>query len=307
MLKFPKNLKQIGVGHRSGWPYVMDGLKSELESPDGILFDDFVERTHNDQFDGWTEPWVGFWHHPPNQPRWFNEFQTLDYITSTDGFSTSQKHLKANLATSEYLAANLRERFPNIPCEAIKHPTSFQAPKFDINAWKNNGRKMIQVGWYLRNFEGIYQVVAPNLTKIHLRQNKPWIDRARANTRIYSPFKDRLYHGKTLKVDETQNKVYDGLLSQSLVFLELFDTSANNAVIEAIVRNTPVVTNRHPATVEYLGKDYPLFFDDIDEVAWLTRESKVREAWLYLSDLDKTELTLNFFIDKVTKFIESIK
>lgn len=307
MLKFPKGLKKIGVGHRSGWPYVMSGLQLALESESGILFDDFVERTHTPDFKGWNEPWVGFWHHPHNQPHWFNEMQHLDYITSSEGFFTSLQNLKANLATSEYLAEHLRQRFPSIPCISIKHPTSFSAPNFDITKWKDNGRKMTQVGWYLRNFEGIYQVDAPNVMKIHLRQSKPWIDIARKNTRLYTPFKERLFHGKTMQVPETTNEVYDALLAQSIVFLELFDTSANNAVIEAIVRNSPIITNRHPATEEYLGKDYPLFYDDIDEVSSMTTERRVRDAWHYLVELDKSELRLKFFVDKLANFLESIK
>ena len=62
-------------------------------------------------------------------------------------------------------------------------------------------------------------------------------------------------------IDHLDNNDYDVLLSQNIVFLDLYDTSANNAVIECIARGTPLLINRHPATIEYLGEKYPFYFD----------------------------------------------
>jgi hypothetical protein len=75
----------------------------------------------------------------------------------------------------------------------------------------------------------------------------------------------RLRHQNVLHLPFLDNIEYDRLLAENIVFLDLYDSSANNALVECIVRGTPVVVNRLPAVMEYLGPDYPLYFDDLDE------------------------------------------
>jgi hypothetical protein len=60
---------------------------------------------------------------------------------------------------------------------------------------------------------------------------------------------------------------YDELLAENVVFLDLYDSSANCAIVECLARATPVVVNRLEAVVEYLGEDYPLYFDTLEEAA----------------------------------------
>jgi len=57
------------------------------------------------------------------------------------------------------------------------------------------------------------------------------------------------------------------LLSQNIAFLHLYDSSANNALIECIARATPVLINPLPAVLEYLGPDYPFYFHTLAEAA----------------------------------------
>ena len=98
------------------------------------------------------------------------------------------------------------------------------------------------------------------------------------------------------------SKDYDDLFARNLVFLDLLDASANNVVVEAIVRHTPVVVNRLPAVVEYLGPDYPLYFDLPEQVEELLDLGAIRAAHEYLVELDKTDLTIERFQSGVAKF-----
>lgn len=92
------------------------------------------------------------------------------------------------------------------------------------------------------------------------------------------------------------NEEYDKLLSESVVFLNLVDASACNTILECIVRNTPVLVNPLPAVVEYLGKDYPLYYKSIDEAAFiLMSQKKIKSAHTYLKNMNKTELTVEYF------------
>jgi hypothetical protein len=60
---------------------------------------------------------------------------------------------------------------------------------------------------------------------------------------------------------------YDELLSKAVVFLDLIDASAVTTIVECMVRGTPLLVNRLPAVVEYLGTDYPLYFETLEEAA----------------------------------------
>ncbi len=105
-------------------------------------------------------------------------------------------------------------------------------------------------------------------------------------------------------IERVSNEEYDQLLATSVVFLHLVDASAVNTVIECIVRNTPIVANRHPALEEYLGSDYPLFYETLDEIPELLKEQKIEQAHQYLSDLDNDELRIDTFMKSVSEIIK---
>ena len=99
---------------------------------------------------------------------------------------------------------------------------------------------------------------------------------------------------------------YDALLSENVVAIELFDASANNIVIECIARNTPILVNRHPAVVEYLGQGYPLYFSDPAQVPDMLAADRVFEAHEYLVNLDKTWLSGADFRDSIAGILRSL-
>ena len=82
-------------------------------------------------------------------------------------------------------------------------------------------------------------------------------------------------------------------------------TFANNAVVECIVRNTPLVVNRLPALEEYLGKDYPLFFDRIEDATGLFAVDKILTGHTYLKGLDKRPFTDEYFRSHLTGALRS--
>ena len=100
-------------------------------------------------------------------------------------------------------------------------------------------------------------------------------------------------------IDFLENEAYDDLLSENLVFIDLYDTSANNTVIESIARGTPIVVCRHPAVEEYLGSDYPLFFDELDQVPKLLMDASRIEAahQMLKQDEIRRPLRIGYFAD----------
>ena len=60
---------------------------------------------------------------------------------------------------------------------------------------------------------------------------------------IYNIEIEQKYIDNTETSSSLSNEDYDILLSENIVFLDLYDSSANNAVIECIARATPLLVN----------------------------------------------------------------
>lgn len=323
--RMAKSAKPVGSGadgHRSGWPYVVACLEKRQHAH-GILVDDFVESTFaptprlaawrqllgkpGPQKYVWDSPWVGFFHLPPNFPEWFNPTAHPEAVFSDNRFCRSLPHLRGAIAFSDYAGTWLRARL-RVPVLVVKHPTEMAPRVFRWEAFLANPDKwLVQIGWYLRNYRAIYQVaVPPAFRKVHLAQSRRFIGQAWRRTDLHSPFRHRPDVGDTDVVSWLANDDYDEMLTRNVIFLELFDASANNAIIEAIARDTPVVVNRHPAVAEYLGAKYPLFYDDLDEVAGLLDLSRIQAAHEHIRALDKSEFTIEAFIDRLDRFVRDV-
>jgi hypothetical protein len=308
--RLPLYLKQYGVAkHRSGWPFVLAHLR-KFHRPDGMLLDDFIERSFQDPAtrQTWHEPWVGIFHHPPNLPRWLDADAPLQTIIDTTEFQASLPQLKGAIALSEYLGEWLRGKLRR-PVLVRKHPGEAGMLKFSLERWEaQQKRRIIQIGWYARNHRAIYQVEVPDgYHKIHLLQGQPWIAEHIKRTDEFSPYRNRAWIGDVNVIDEVNNSQYDYLMASSLVLNQYWDVSASNTVVEAIARNTPMLVNRHPALIEYLGVDYPLFFDELSDVPKLLKDSaRIRHSWRYLVEMDKHWLSVDSFTRDVVGFVQSV-
>jgi hypothetical protein len=116
-------------------------------------------------------------------------------------------------------------------------------------------------------------------------------------------------------VDFLDNSTYDTLLTQNIIFVHLVDASAINTVIECIARNTPIIINKHPAVVELLGEEYPLYFSDStrnythinnDVSDLLTDSSRIKKAHVYLKKLDKRKISITQFVNDFIRIIETV-
>ncbi len=114
-------------------------------------------------------------------------------------------------------------------------------------------------------------------------------------------------------IDKLENIDYDTLLTENIVFINLVDASAVNTVIECIVRNTPLIVNKHPAIVELLGEKYPMYyvnntdyFKMSNEIEQLLSISKIAETTNYLQILDKTNLDVNIFVKNLENIISDL-
>ena len=295
-------------GHRSGWKYVVDGMASH-HSDNGIILDDYVERTHS-----WnltlnllskkiphTSPWVGFMHNPPNSPDWFGQTQSMNFVVQSDSFQESLLHCKALFTLSDYHANKLRD-LVNVPVYSILHPSGNCDVHFNFTAFKRR-RKIVQLGYWLRKMRNIYD--------IKTRYDKIWLIGQEYAQLMFN--EEKIHNSHTHNFDDVSivknlnNKQYDNFLSDSIIVLNLYDSSANNAVIESIQRNIPIIVNKLPAVIEYLGKDYPCYYNNLDEMHdKIHDDDLILEAHEYLKNMNKDFLKDEYFTQKFLYALQEI-
>ena len=202
----------------------------------------------------------------------------------------------------------LRQLGLDIPIHAIKHPIGKMFRKFDMNNFKaaRDKRHIIQLGLQYRNVSTIYKLKT-TLPKMWLPGNLK-AAREIATSEWAMKCSTPLPEADVTVMKTATNDEYDDLLLHNIVIIPLWTASANNSVLECIAMNIPAFITRLPATEEYLGKDYPLFFEEISEIeALIDHEEllnpRLEEATQYLSRLDKTPFTYKTFCSDLLKVV----
>ncbi|MGA2118373.1 MAG: hypothetical protein ABSH56_26920 [Bryobacteraceae bacterium] len=292
--------------HRSGWRYALEAL-APLCAADGILVDSFIERNF-----GWDleqarataaipyrEPWVGFLHNPPNIPRWHEYYSAPQVMMELPEWRQSIGQCRGLITLANWMADWLRER-TSVPVISLVHPTEIPALKFQWERYRENPRpKIVQVGWWLRRLHSIYQLSAPGLVRAILNpvgasrqaEFRRVMEREGVELGLAGVPRDGVEHLPYLDAGG-----FDRLLSENLVFLDLFDSVCNNTVIECVVRETPVLINRLPCVEEYLGQEYPLYFSNLAEAGRITADKgRLLAAHRHLHALPKEPYTPEYF------------
>ncbi|AGA25612.1 glycosyltransferase family 1 protein [Singulisphaera acidiphila] len=299
---------QPTLNHRSGWAFALEGL-APLHNPRGVLFDGFVERTFSwvERFERrrgripYREPWIGFVHNPPGVPRWHDYQSSPQAILERESFRESLPYCLGLFTLSEYLRRWLALRVP-VPVGSLIHPTEVPLVRFSRDAFLDEPQPaVIQVGWWLRRLHSIHRLRAGRYRKVMLAVTHRYFQDMLRRDREQSPLT-----GEQLASVEVSpfvpHEEYDRLLSRSVVFCDLIDSSANNIVIECMARDTPILVNRLPAVEEYLGRDYPLFFSTLDEAAEkLARKESILAAHDYLRGLSKGQFSQHAFRESLLR------
>jgi hypothetical protein len=307
-VKLMRKPQVIGEGyHRAGWPFAVDALRSIHSESADLLFDDFVEQTwvYSSRTEPIVQPWAGIFHHPPNPPTWTRKQDRLDRLCLNHAFDSSLLNLKLAICLSQYVADWIGDHW-DIPTAVVKHPTELPEMKWQPDAWIND-KRLLQVGWYLRNVRLIHQTNTPiHRTRLMIKKQVT-VEHEENSQRVFGSRPEFNASG-VLEIDWIENDGYDFLLSRSVVCMEVLDAAANNVTIECLARNTPLIVNRHPAVVEYLGGDYPLFYEDHRQVAeMINNEELILSAHRYLEQRDKSFLSAESFTDGISKAVEAIQ
>lgn len=98
-------------------------------------------------------------------------------------------------------------------------------------------------------------------------------------------------------LNHKNNDDYDSMLSNNIIFLDLIDAAAVNTIIECIVRNTPILINKIPGTVDILGEDYPLFYDNVSSIPSILTSRNIKLSKKYLKSIDSNRFSFDNFIN----------
>jgi hypothetical protein len=304
-LRFANRYERIH--HRSGWRYAMEALyplhhsegvlfEGFLEEPfawqhprPGIRpfaellfglrsqFLEFCLSSEERRIVPYREPWVGFLHNPHNMPLNFHAEESPQTIFAKPIWQESLKTCIGLFALSEYAAEWLRKTTGK-PVSVLTHPTEIPPLLFDFQRFEANPHKQIvQVGWWLRRLTAIDRLPlaqgnALGYSKLRLVPSfcpgaADYLTKLRKAEFGELGLPTSEYSANTFEREHIPNDEYDRLLAENIVFIDLYDASANNAVIECLARTTPILVNRLSAVEEYLGRDYPLYYQDYADAA----------------------------------------
>ncbi len=263
-------LKEYGK-HRSGWSYAISTL--ERYHHDGaVKFDSFIERKFIWGEGGeqpYLTPWIGFIHIPPYVPDWFftKRKESNEIVFQSDLWKKSLPYCKGLFTLSQYHKNHIHKRL-GVPIEALYHPTEIPDIRWSWESFEaNKNKKIVQIGWWLRRLHSIFQLPTKTYKKVFLKVQHIDMHLLMKKERHFELNNQFVDYDSAETISFLPNKEYDDLISQNLVFIHLYDSSANNTIIECIARNTPLLVNPLEPVVEYLGPEYPFYFSDLKEAA----------------------------------------
>lgn len=262
--------------HRGGWPTISSYLYDMLNNDDSQVdfYTNLVEQRWVESDQVAPRPWLGFLHLTPGK--------FINHMLQTNpAWIMSLQKCLGLFTFSNYVKNAIQPMLP-VLVEKLIHPTELPTIEFSMDRFLvNSNKKVLFIGHWLRNFDAFFQLQSA-YSKVIIAVN----DYCSPNTIVIQPY--------------LSNTEYDGWLSENVVFLNLIDSSANNTVIECIVRNTPIIINRLPALEEYLGKDYPCFYDNMDEANRIIDSiDKLEAGYKYLRNMNKSIFTIDYFIKSV--------
>jgi hypothetical protein len=307
--------------HRYGWKSVIDNLYlnsiiTDHSYKNSIDFIDCMESyfiwNNNKPL---TRPWFGVLHYCDKLPNFYTKWEKIDGIfekakesfTNCKGLITLSEESKKNALFKLNKINKLNNKAHNIKIYSLKHPIQEIKNKFNLsNFIKNKDYKIIQLGKQYRRVSDIY-MIKTQYKKIWLSGFKNINDCFKIlnkelrflNTKPNN--KVECYYTKTLEE-------YDNMLLNNIIIIPLWNATANNSLLECLESNIPAFISRLPSTEEYLGKDYPMFYNHVSDIEPIINNKqqlhkKYKKTYKYLLKFDKSKIRHKYFNSELLKII----
>lgn len=310
--KLNLNDQTVFYTHRSGWSFAVNSLRS-LHSDAGVKFEGFLERPfHWEKYKNIKNnviplkiPWVGVIHNPMISDNVKSDLFSTTKLFNSIVFQKSLENCKGLYVLSEDLKEKIKHKVGNVIVEFCYHPTEIPQNTFTMEKFNLNSNKMIvSLGSWARRFLTIFLLSSPdNLKKAMIEPSGLTTEKFR---HLLSIEKSELGSTTTLNdsiemISYQDSKSYDDLLSKNIMFMDFYDISASNLIIECIVRNTPVLVKKHKAVIDYLGQEYPFYFESVQEASdKINNKNLIEQTHNYLTSLKtKKFLTEDYFLNSI--------
>ena len=295
--------------HRCGWNWVLDHMIRHLGAKfEDLIMDDYIEATmfwpntphcNMSLFEKrFGEPWVGFLHHPEAVPYPYPCWQSMAAIFADMSFRASLGKCRALFTLCKHNAVCVRELLTfhdikKMPVFSLLHPTSFDVPQWTRLA---DDWSLLGVGCWMKDLGALWRFDHPR--KVCLN--------GQGDEKAWQYYLDTTERGFPVKrpgyLDDAE---YDHLLSRNLAFTHLLGNGANNTVLDCVARGTPLLVNRMPCTIEYLGADYPMLWEDLRDAGY--KMSLAHEATHHLRRPElRARFTIEKFLDDLTTALSSL-
>ena len=314
----------LEVEHRGGWRTVMQhalkqGVLSVNNRGGQLMLIDCSEKwfVWGGQRPPWEEgvrePWVGMIHSTANLPATYPTKETMQGLLATPAFVASVPWCRLIIVFAECQARDLRLLLPTVPVVVMYHPIGMEANAvFSMKSFLDRRGKweVVFLGQQYRRLS--------TLTALQVPYPKVWLPgSSKDNNSTFMVKHSRDAAAPKPNLDSFRiayirsHDEYDWMLLNNIVVIDVWDAAANNAVLEAIGMNNPVHINKHPAVVEYLGANYPLFFTDVDSLQTLLKDEqtlmqRTRLAHEHLVALPKSHFSLDHFASELNKTVFSL-
>ena len=301
--------------HRAGWNWVNACMVKRFHNDSAdIIIDEFIERTfdwdycfNNDKpqvLPHHKKDWIGFIHNPMIIPKPFDIKQTPINMCARLPFVLAMRNCKGIFTLSDDLEEHVRYiftqyGFDHVLVETLLHPTPLDVEEFNLNAFLEKPQ-VTCLGYWLRDFEK-YWLLDTQMPKNVLLGRLPYAhqiyDQQMKEFKRKQEYTGEQIKGNVIVHKHLENKEFDKFMTDTIGFLYLIDTSANNGVTDCISRNIPLLVNPHPAVVQYLGEDYPFYYNTLETADKKINDIElIKETHLYLKNMDKSRLDIKTFM-----------
>lgn len=279
----------LSKSHYYGWTFIMNAIRGEITDPGSDLaLDSFADSCFWGKQDkkDLSSDWVGILHAVEGRNLVGSKHQTLRNFFDNPWFLRNKNRCRKIITLTEHTARAARE-MTDIPVDHTYHPKSCKK-LFDKEKCMNS-LTISHSGFHYRNFPKFLNFNTVIKKKIFARKNRiKQFEKIKHDAEVSDRFR-------------TDDQYIDNLTS-SLGFSYYEDAAASNELLEHIVSNTPIVVNRLPAVVEYIGSDYPLFYEDIEHEPdrYLTDDKRIEDCRRYLEERGKLDM---FKLDNFKSYI----